>query len=199
MVILSLGGFVTIAVQDFKDGKKSKDTSSYKQGLGDGLTLVSAISYGLYATFLKVKIPKEREESFRFTVFLGFVGLINDVILLPLFPLFNWIGLEKFEWPNGHTVALLSVNALIGTVVSDYCWARSVVLLGPLITTLGITLTFPLSLMIDIFGKNKHFTWLYYLGSAMIFSAFGVIAYIDYRTAKAANALKKEDTELETE
>ena len=140
---------------------------------------------------MKVKIPKEKEETFKFTVFLGFVGLINDVILLPLFPIFNAIGLEKFEWPNGHTVALLTVNALIGTVISDYCWARSVVLLGPLITTLGITLTFPLSLMIDIFGKHKHFTWLYYVGSAMIFGAFGVIAYIDYRKVKAEKALKE--------
>ena len=114
------------------------------------------ILYGFYATFLKVKVPPEKEETFKFTVFLGFVGLINDFLLLPLFPLFNWIGLEIFEWPSGHTLVLLTVNAIIGTVLSDYCWARSVVLLGPLITSLGITLTFPLSLFIDLFAKKKN-------------------------------------------
>ena len=142
---------------------------------------MSAMCYGFYATFLKVKVPAEKEESFKFTVFLGFVGLINDFLLLPLFPIFNAIGLEIFEWPSGHTLLLLTINALIGTVISDYCWARSVVLLGPLITTLGITLTFPLSLFVDLVGKHKHFTWLYYVGSAMIFGAFGVISFVDYK------------------
>jgi len=62
-------------------------------------------------------------------------------------------------------------------MISDYCWARSVVLLGPLITTLGITLTFPISLFIDICYHGKRFTWLYLIGSACIFAAFGVIAF----------------------
>jgi solute carrier family 35 protein F5 len=81
---------------------------------------------------------------------------------------------------------LLTINALIGTVISDYCWARSVVLLGPLMTTLGITLTFPISLFIDICYHGKRFTWLYLLGSACIFAAFGVITF--------KNIKRKEDT-----
>jgi solute carrier family 35 protein F5 len=180
MVVISITGFIIIAIQDFKADPSTTETG-WQQALGDGLTLISAVFYGLYATFLKVKVPEEKEESFRFTVFLGFVGLINDIILLPLFPIFNWIGLETFAWPNGQTTLLLTVNALIGTVLSDYCWARSVVLLGPLVTTLGITLTFPLSLLVDLIGKHKSFTWLYYVGSAFIFAAFGVISFVDYR------------------
>jgi solute carrier family 35, member F5 len=70
---------------------------------------------------------------------------------------------------------LLSANAFLGTVVADYCWARSVVLLGPLITTLGLTLTFPLSLAIDVYHNGKKFTLLYFVGSACIIVAFAVI------------------------
>ena len=70
---------------------------------------------------------------------------------------------------------LLSANAFLGNVVADYCWARSVVLLGPLITTLGLTLTFPLSLAIDVWYNGRKFTFLYFVGSACIIAAFAVI------------------------
>lgn len=142
---------------------------------------MSAIFYSFYATFLKLKIPPEEEESFKFSWFLGFVGLINDIVILPFFFIFSWIGLEKFQWPNRQTFILLSVNALIGTVISDYCWARSVVLLGPLVTVLGITLTFPISLAVDVFSNGESFTWEYYLGSFFIFAAFGGIVYLDWK------------------
>jgi solute carrier family 35 protein F5 len=59
-------------------------------------SLLSAFCYGMYATYLKIKVPKEKEEDFKFTYFLGFVGLINIVVLLPLFPIFNATELETF-------------------------------------------------------------------------------------------------------
>jgi solute carrier family 35, member F5 len=110
--------------------------------------------------------------------------LINDIAVLPFFFVFNWIGLETFEWPNKETLVLLSANALIGTVVSDYCWARSVVLLGPLITALGITLTFPISLTIDLVQNDKDFSWEYYVGSLLIFGSFVSIVILDWQAEK---------------
>lgn len=151
----------------------------------------SAIAYGFYSTFLKVKVPKEKEETFKFSWFLGFVGFFNDFLLLPLFPIFSWIGLEPFEWPNSHTIILLSANAFIGTFVSDYTWAQAVVRLGPLITTLGLTLTFPISLFVDILFNGASYNVLYYLGSFLIFGAFGVIAFIDYKETEKEEAEKK--------
>ncbi len=68
--------------------------------IGDVLTLLSAIFYSFYATFLKLKVPREEEDKFKFSWFLGFVGLINDVVILPFFFIFNWIGFEKWQWPN---------------------------------------------------------------------------------------------------
>jgi len=123
-------------------------------------------------------VPPEKEKTFRFTSFLGFVGLFNDVLILPVIFIFNWTGIEPFEWPNQQALKLLTMNAVLGTVVADYCWARSVVMLGPLVTTLGLTLTFPICLMIDVFHNGKSFTWLYFLGSACIFTAFGVITLV---------------------
>jgi len=152
--------------------------------VGDVLSLLGAFFYAVYATYLKIKVPEEEESSFKFSYFLGFVGFFNDFLLIPLFFLFDYTQLETFEWPSKNTVLLLSVNALIGTFVSDYCWARSVVLLGPLVTTLGITLTFPISALFDHFVNGKDFSWLYMLGSFFIFTAFLVILYFDHRRTK---------------
>ena len=151
---------------------------------GDLLTVLSAMFYAFYSSFLKIAVPTEKESTFKFTWFLGFVGLINDVVVLPLFPILNATGVEVFEWPNRQTFLLLTANALVGTVISDYCWARSVVLVGPLITSLGITLTFPISLVLDVFVNDLSFNWAYYLGSFMIFGAFGCIVYLDWRESK---------------
>jgi len=93
---------------------------------------------------------------------------------------------------------LLTANAVIGTVISDYCWARSVVLLGPLQTSLGITLTFPISLILDHFVNQTSFNWAYYLGSFFIFGAFGGIIYLDYREAQLKKK-KEEDNYLNFE
>ena len=128
-----------------------------------------------------MKVPAEQEAEFKFSYFLGFVGLSNDVLLLPLFFIFNATGIETFEWPTKKTLLLLTGNAFFGTLVSDYCWARSVVLLGPLITTLGITLTFPICTGYDILVNKDEFTAIYFVGSLLIFAAFGVISFYDYR------------------
>ena len=68
--------------------------------VGDLFTVLSAIFFAFYSIFLKVAIPEEQEATFKFSWFLGFVGLINDVAILPLFFIFNWTGLEVFQWPN---------------------------------------------------------------------------------------------------
>ena len=140
MILVSLSGFGVIALADKRDASESDTT---KPIIGDVLSLLSAISYALYATFLKIKVPEGEESTFKFTYFLGFVGLCNDVILAVLLVIFNYTGFETFEWPPNDTLLLLSINAFFGTFISDYCWARSVLLLGPFVTTMGITITFP--------------------------------------------------------
>ena len=95
MILVSLCGFGVIA---WEDGKAKVDESE-KPVLGDVFTLIAAIFNGLYATYLKLMVPPEKEVNFKFTYFLGFVGLINDIVLLPLFFIFDIAGIEKFEWP----------------------------------------------------------------------------------------------------
>ena len=104
------------------------------------------------------------------------------VLLLPFILFFHQIGFETFEWPAKDTVVLMAINGLIGTFISDYCWAQSVVLLGPLVTTLGMTICFPISGFYDKFANKDEFTPTYLIGSFLIFTAFGVISYLNYQT-----------------
>jgi solute carrier family 35, member F5 len=88
-VLLSIVGIVVITSND------SSDKSSH-DWLGDIFTMLSAILYALYATYLKVKVGPEEEERFHFSWFFGFIGLVNDVAILPLFWIFNATGIEEF-------------------------------------------------------------------------------------------------------
>ena len=177
MILVSLTGFALIAVEDRHEESSEIDHPV----LGDVVSLLSAMMYALYATYLKIKVPEHEESQFKFSYFLGFVGLCNDVILIPLLIIFDVTGFESFEWPPKETFLLLSVNAFFGNFVSDYCWGKSVILLGPLVTTLGLTLTFPLSAIFDALVNGAEFTWLYFLGSVLIFAAFGIIFTVDWR------------------
>ena len=116
-------------------------------------------------------------------------------MILPLFFIFDWIGIEEFEWPNRETLLLLTTNAIIGTVISDYCWARSVVLLGPLITAIVITLTFPISLTFVLLQNDQIFTWEYYVGSALIYGSFIGIVLMDWKTSKKTNKADRSSEE----
>lgn len=109
-VLISFGGVTIITVAETHDSKEAKNRI-----LGDAFTIISAIMYGLYATFLKYKVPEEAEKHFSMSTFLGYVGLINIFLLLPLFPIFHYSGLEPFELPNSKTLMFLSINAFIGT------------------------------------------------------------------------------------
>ena len=53
---MSLAGFVVIALSD--------QSGSTNNLVGDVLTVLSAIVFSVYSTFLKIKVPPEQEETF---------------------------------------------------------------------------------------------------------------------------------------
>ncbi|CAI2368664.1 unnamed protein product [Moneuplotes crassus] len=178
-VLVSFSGATVITVFESDDDGQAKNRI-----LGDAFTLISALLYGCYATFLKYKVPEEAEKNFDMSVFLGYVGLINIVVLLPLFPIFHFTGIEVFRWPNGKTLMFLSLNAFLGSCISDFCWAKSVVILGPLFTQLGISLTIPLGMLATSLIDHVSFGWTYYLGTAMIFLSFIGMTFLQYMETK---------------
>lgn len=138
--------------------------------LGDGVSVLSAFVFGLYATQLKNRVPSEHCASM--AMMLGYMGAYVAVLGWPLLFFLHWTNVETFAVPSGRIVALLALNALVGTVLSEYLWARSVALTTPVIATLALSLTLPLSLVSDVFFLGKHFSWTYYTGVALVLAGF---------------------------
>jgi solute carrier family 35 protein F5 len=82
--------------------------------VGDLFALTGAVFYGCYTVLLKRWIGDESRISM--PTFFGFVGLINVLVLWPVFFVLDWTGIEPFSWPSSSTLwTLISVNAFIGT------------------------------------------------------------------------------------
>lgn len=165
--LLSFAGVIIISIED-----SSKETESI---VGDFFALVSAVFYSLYCIFLS----KYSQVVYLPHLF-GFVGLVNVLFFWPFFGIFQCFGLEQFEVPSGTVWLFLFINALFGTFLSDLLWAFSIKLLNPVVCTLGITLTIPFSMIVDLFVNGKNFSFSYMLGGAMIIAGFVIISLFQH-------------------
>lgn len=77
-----------------------------------------------------------------------------------------------FILSSRHTLVFLVVNALIGSVLSDFLWSKSVVLTSALIGTIILSLTIPLALVCDAVFKHMKITPYYMLGVALVITGF---------------------------
>ena len=93
----------------------------------------------------------------------------------------HYTGLERFQFPDTYVLFYLSINAIVGTFISDYCWAQSVIKLGPLVTTLGLSVTIPLGMIVDSFYSDIRFGWLYYVGTVLVIIGFLIVTIRNHR------------------
>ncbi|KAJ1857261.1 hypothetical protein LPJ57_007135, partial [Coemansia sp. RSA 486] len=155
-----------------KYGTPTADASAMPLSwLGDMLALSSAALYGCYTTLLKRRIGDESRLDT--PLFFGAVGLANILLLWPGFVVLQWTGIEPFQLPQSTTLwMMILVNALVGTFLSDYLWLKSMLMTSPLVVTLGLSLTIPLSMAGDIIFKSLDVAPPYYIGALLILSAF---------------------------
>ncbi|SAM06402.1 hypothetical protein [Absidia glauca] len=139
--------------------------------VGDILALLGAVFYGCYTTMLKVRIGDE--DRIDMPLFFGFVGAFNVLLLWPLFPLLDWLGIETFQLPFNSTLwVMVLLNAFIGTFLSDYLWLLAMLMTSPLVVTLGISLTIPLALFGDVVFKHFVPQCQYALGALLVVIGF---------------------------
>jgi len=103
--------------------------------------------YGVYTTAMRVLVPDDRVISFQLAF--GYLGLFNAVALLPVLLLlifFHPSSVAGFSW---KAFGLVVLNGLADNVLSDYFWARAVVLTSPTVATVGLSLTVPLAFITD--------------------------------------------------
>jgi solute carrier family 35 protein F5 len=116
-VCASVIGVALVSESDRGDEPRPMSPTAPRAPLfGDFLALLSALFYGCYTVLLKVKI--QNENRINMSLFFGFVGLFNLLLLWPMFGLLHWTGVEPFELPRDpRIIGMIVGNALIGTFV----------------------------------------------------------------------------------
>lgn len=77
----------------------------------------------------------------------------------------------------------MQVNA-IASFVSDISWALAMLLTTPLVVTVGLSLTIPLSLIGEMVQYQQYSSGVYWVGAAVVFVSF---VFVNHET-------KEEDT-----
>eukprot|EP01083_Nonionella_stella_P255134 876099_1 len=162
-------GATLVALQDSENNRSDGASSPV---WGDTMALVSAFIYAIYGTLMKYKITDDTQVNM--TLFFGFLGFLNACVLWPFFFLFSASQLESFAWPAREVWLVLTTNGLVN-VLSDYLWARSILLTTPLIATLGLSLTIPVAFLSDLLFRQKEYNFLYIVGAVLVCMGFVVV------------------------
>ena len=180
-VMASLAGIVLISKVDL--GSKSSDKqrrapSSFPDKsptellLGDALALFSALIYGIYTITLKRTTLLHAPLQLNLPLFFGLVGTFNFFLLLPLFPILHFTGIEPFALPPNRRIwTILLINSA-SSLASDICWAYAMILTSPLVVTVGLSLTIPLSLVGEMIIQGRFESWVYWVGAIIVVGSF---------------------------
>ena len=158
--------------------------------VGDVAGLLSAMGYGAYTVLLRHVCPKD-ENRMSMQLLFGYVGLLN---MMALFPVALWLILtpnhdrqsseEEDEENNNSgqhaattltwTIFLYLIGmGLVDNVISDYLWARAVILTSATVASVGLGLTIPMAFLADkVMGSNSQTHLGDVIGALCVLSGF---------------------------
>ena len=194
-VMMAFGGSVLTSLHDASNAMGDDGTDAlYKYQLwGDAAGLVSAVGYGGYTVLVRVLCPAD-ENRMSMQLFLGYIGLINMVLLSPFLmrtlATMNDAGDQGANQDQNQDQAnpdsdgvqqltmviflCLVVKGLFDNVLSDYLWARSIILTSATVATVGLGLTIPLALLSDFFimQRDDIFSFGSIIGAIFVLTGF---------------------------
>ncbi|KAI1266500.1 hypothetical protein F5Y18DRAFT_416351 [Xylariaceae sp. FL1019] len=175
-VLASLAGVVLISLVDLSGDGNDEDRGDFPHktqsqiAIGDAMALFSAVIYGVYVVVMKMRVGNE--DRVNMPLFFGLVGVFNIVLLWPLFPLLHYTGIEPFELPpTGQIWGIIFFNSIF-SFVSDMSWAYAMLLTTPLVVTVGLSLTIPLSLIGEMIQYNQYSSFVYWIGALVVVISF---------------------------
>lgn len=142
---------------------------------GDLICIMSALFYGSYTVLLKRQIPSTSQIDmgllFGFMGSILFLGISILAIFLTVFGLIN-LHLSKAAG------VMVCVKGLLDNVLSDFLWAKAVLLIGPTIATVGLSMQWPIALVIDILFR--HPAWMDSVTSILLISFGSVLILLGF-------------------
>jgi solute carrier family 35 protein F5 len=195
-VFITIAGVGMISWKDTEAASPSTANAAMHPLTGDVIATLGSIIYGLYTVLLKLRIPDENAVEMQLVF--GFLGLFNTLIFWPGFFIVDAMGIEPLVAPPTRVVLFLTLNGIFGTVISDFLWAKSVLLTSPLISSLGLALTIPLAIIVDWFLHDLHFTVLYFLGGLCVLLGFILVNLVHSQAIRAEEAERSAVASLQT-
>ncbi|XP_050367182.1 thiamine-repressible mitochondrial transport protein THI74 [Argentina anserina] len=170
-VLLCMGGTIIVSLGD---SQTTLSAIASNPLLGDILALVSAAFYSVYITLIRKNLPDEDDEkSGRASMaqFLGFLGLSNFFIFLPVALVLHFSKLEPFYVLTWKQLGLIIGKGLLDNVLSDYLWAKAVLLTTTTVATAGLSIQVPLAAIVDsVTGHAPQFAD--YFGAVAVMIGF---------------------------
>ncbi|KAG9236588.1 hypothetical protein BJ875DRAFT_217990 [Amylocarpus encephaloides] len=175
-VLASLAGIILISTVDLsaKDNDENRGNFPHKTrpqiAIGDAMAFGSAVMYGIYAIVMKKRIGNE--DRVNMPLFFGLVGLFNCLLLWPGFFILHFTGVEEFQMPPTTKIWLVVLANSASSFVSDYCWAYAMLLTTPLVVSVGLSMTIPLSLVGQMILSKQYSSALYWVGACIVLLSF---------------------------
>ncbi|KAL0654909.1 hypothetical protein Bca4012_075493 [Brassica carinata] len=172
-VLLCMSGTIIVSLGD---SESNSTTTAKNPLLGDVLSLM--VFYTVYITLIRKKLPDDDERSGRFSMaqLLGFLGLFNLFIFLPAALILNFTKRERFNALTLKQLSLVVGKGLLDNVLSDYLWAKAVLLTTTTVASAGLTKQVPLAAIVDSLSGNKP-SFTDFIGAAAVMVGFAGILF----------------------
>lgn len=200
-VLLCMGGTIIVSLGDSESGAT---TVASNPTLGDIFALVSSAFYAVYITLIRKNLPDEDDDAktgsgkVSMAQFLGFLGLFNLLIFSPVALILHLASLEPFDTISSKQFGLIVGKGLLDNVLSDYLWAKAVLLTTTTVATAGLTIQVPLAAIVDtVIGNAPGF--MDYIGAAAVMLGFaGINIPSDTCTAVKESTVELEENHITT-
>ncbi|KAF2762822.1 hypothetical protein EJ05DRAFT_459628 [Pseudovirgaria hyperparasitica] len=174
-VLASLAGVALISLVDMTgDNDENRGDFPHKSHreiiTGDSMAFISALLYAGYTIMMKKRIGDESRVNMM--LFFGFIGIFNVIALWPGFVLLHITGVETFELPPTQWVLTIVMINSASSLVADITWAFAMLLTSPLVVTVGLSMTIPLSLVGQMWLDSQYAAPLYWVGACIVFFSF---------------------------